>query len=260
MSGGGPTPGRTAAFDAIAPTYDASRGGTARAAGFAGQLAPLLDPAEPVLDIGVGTGIVAAELTARGHRVYGVDLSPGMLAHARERLGPRVAVGDAGRLPVRTASVAQAVSTWLLHAGPDPRAVFREVARVLRPGGRYLVIPARGMRPTDDIGRIVGELEDRLDPSGTRQDGPALLAPLASAHGLAYEGTASERPTVFRVSPTDMARAIEGGRLFTGAWQVADADLPLVTHACARLRALPDPELPRVREMADFVMVFRRAG
>ncbi|MFD5325735.1 class I SAM-dependent methyltransferase [Streptomyces sp. NPDC127092] len=255
---GAPAAGGTAAFDAIAPDYDASRGGTARAAGFADQLAPLLDPAAAVLDIGVGTGIVAAELTARGHRVFGVDLSPGMLARARERLGARVAVGDAGRLPVRTASVTQAVSTWLLHAGPDPRAVFAEVARVLRPGGRYLVIPARGMRPTDDIGRIVGELEDRLDPGGTRQDAPGLLEPIAAAHGLRYEGRASERPAVFRVSPDQMARSIGGGRLFTGAWQVREEDLDLVAEACARLRALPDPELPRVREMADFVMVFRR--
>ncbi|MER7519435.1 class I SAM-dependent methyltransferase [Streptomyces sp. NPDC126499] len=248
----------TAAFDAIAPTYDASRGGTARAAGFAGQLAPLLDPAEPVLDIGVGTGIVAAELAALGHRVYGVDLSPGMLAHARERLGARVAVGDAGRLPVRTASVAQAVSTWLLHAGPDPRAVFREVARVLRPGGRYLVIPARGRQPDDDIGRIVRALEARLDPAATRQDAPDVLTPLAAAHGLTYEGPAGERPTVFRVSPTAMADSIATGRLFTGAWQLRDEDLPLVADACDRLRALPDPDVPRVREMADFVMVFRR--
>ncbi|MFI8521249.1 class I SAM-dependent methyltransferase [Streptomyces sp. NPDC085481] len=250
--------GRTAAFDAIAPTYDATRGGTARAAAFAEQLAALLDPAEPVLDIGVGTGIVAAELTARGHRVCGIDLSPGMLAHARARLGARVAAGDAGRLPVRTGSVAQAVSTWLLHAGPNPRAVFGEVARVLRPGGRYLVIPARGMRPGDDIGRVVGELEDRLDPEAARQDGPQVLAPIAAAHGLVYEGTASERPTVFRVSPEQMARSLAGGRLFTGAWQVGEEHLGLVAEACERLRALPDPQVPRVREMADFVMVFRR--
>ncbi|MER8048191.1 class I SAM-dependent methyltransferase [Streptomyces sp. NPDC094032] len=255
-----PPPARTAAFDAIAPTYDASRGGPARAGIFAEQLAPLLDPAEPVLDIGVGTGIVAAELTALGHRVYGVDLSPGMLAHARDRLGARVAVGDACRLPIRTGSATQAVSTWLLHAGPDPRAVFGEAARVLRPGGRYLVIPARGIRPADDIGQVVTELEDRLDPSGTRQDGPDFLAPLAAAHGLSYEGAASERPTTFHVSPEEMAAALAGGHLFTGAWQVTETDLPLVEEACARLRALPDPELRRVREMADFVMVFRREG
>ncbi|MCX4540070.1 class I SAM-dependent methyltransferase [Streptomyces sp. NBC_01565] len=249
----------TAEFDEIAPVYDASRGGTARAAGFADQLAPLLDPARPVLDIGVGTGVVAAELVARGHRVCGLDLSPGMLALARGRLGQRVAVADAGRLPVRDASVSQAVSTWLLHTGVDRAAVFREVARVLRPGGRYLVIPARGIRPTDDIGRIVNDLEDRLDPGGTRQDGPRALAPTADAHGLVYGGTASERPATFEVSPRQMADSLSGG-LFTGAWPVSGADLPIVAEARTRLLALPDPTTPRVRHMTDFVMTFTRTG
>ncbi|MET9542254.1 methyltransferase domain-containing protein [Streptomyces sp. NPDC006553] len=247
----------TAEFDAIAPGYDASRGGTARAAGFAEQLAPLLDPDLPVLDIGVGTGIVAAELAARGHAVYGLDLSTGMLTRALERLGPRVAVADACRLPVRTASVSQAVSTWLLHTGPDHGMVFDEVARVLRPGGRYLVIPAGGTRPTDDIGVVVGELEDRLDPLRTRQDGPWALAPIAEARGLVYRGAASERPTTFRVSPRAMARSLSGG-LFTGAWSVSGDATRLVAEAQERLLALPDPDVPRVREMADFVMVFEK--
>ncbi|MCZ0982168.1 class I SAM-dependent methyltransferase [Streptomyces diastatochromogenes] len=80
------------------------------------MLAPLLDPARPVLDIGVGTGIVAAELTARGTPCT-ASTSPRMLSRARAQLGARVAVGDASRLPVRSGSVDQAVSTWLLHAG-----------------------------------------------------------------------------------------------------------------------------------------------
>ncbi|MEU3845004.1 class I SAM-dependent methyltransferase [Streptomyces sp. NPDC028635] len=249
-----------AEFDHIAPVYDASRGGTDRAAGFADQLAPLLDPAQPVLDVGVGTGIVAEQLTARGHTVVGVDLSPGMLALARQRLGDRVAVGDACRLPVRTASVAQAVSTWLLHTGPDRTSVFREVARVLRPGGRYLVVPARGMRPADDIGRIVGALEDRLDPEGRRQDGPDHLVPVARAQGFQYAGTAAERPATFEVSPRAMAKSLAGG-LFTGAWQLeGEADFAAVAEAREQLLALPDPDTPRVRRMADFVMVFTRSA
>ncbi|GGY47333.1 class I SAM-dependent methyltransferase [Streptomyces tanashiensis] len=253
-----PSPRRQAAeFDEIAPVYDESRGGTARAAGFAEQLAPLLDPARPVLDIGVGTGIVAAELTARGHTVHGIDLSPGMLARAKARLGARVAVGDACRLPVRSGSVDQAVSTWLLHAGPDNRAVLAEVARVLRPGGRYLVVPAGGTRPADDIGLLVRELEDRLDPEGSRRDGPEWLAPIAAAHGLVYEGTASERPTSFQVSPRSMAGSLTRG-LFTGAWAVGGEAGRLVDETRSRLLALPDPDAPRVRESADVVLVFRR--
>ncbi|MER6098824.1 class I SAM-dependent methyltransferase [Streptomyces sp. NPDC001728] len=253
----GPT-SEVAEFDEIAPDYDASRGGTARAAGFAGMLAPLLDPARPVLDIGVGTGIVAAELTALGHSVQGLDLSPGMLALARARLGSRVAVADACRLPVRTGSVSQAVSTWLLHAGPDHGRVFDEVARVLRPGGRYLVIPAGGTRPTDDIGLVVGALEERLDPDRTRQDGPWTLAPIAEARGLVYRGRASERPMTFRLSARDMARSLSGG-LFTGAWAVRGAEAGrLVEETRERLLALPDPDVERVREMADYVMVFAK--
>jgi SAM-dependent methyltransferase len=250
------TPPGTAEFDTIAPTYDRSRGGTARAAGFADLLLPLLDPAHPVLDIGIGTGIVAAELTARGCTVAGVDLSVRMLAQARDRLGRRVAVADAGRLPVRTASVTQAVSTWLLHAGPDRRAVFAEAARVLRPGGRYLLIPARGRRPADDIGRIVNELEDRLDPEGTRRDDPETVAPTAEAAGFTCTGTAGERPVSFEVSPEGTAQSLRKG-LFTGAWPITDADLPLVEQACRRLRALPEPDRPR--RMSDFVKIFTRA-
>ncbi|MFH8621115.1 class I SAM-dependent methyltransferase [Streptomyces vietnamensis] len=246
-----------AEFDEIAPGYDESRGGTERAAGFAGMLAPLLDPARPVLDIGVGTGIVAAELAGLGHTVHGLDLSPGMLARARARLGARVAVADACRLPVRSGSVDQAVSTWLLHAGPDNRAVLAEVARILRPGGRYLVIPAGGTRPTDDIGVLVGELEDRLDPDGSRRDGPEWLAPIAAAHGLVYEGTASERPTSFAVSPRAMAESLTRG-LFTGAWAVGGEAMRLVDETRSRLLALPDPEVPRVRKSADVVLTFTR--
>ncbi|WP_159026531.1 class I SAM-dependent methyltransferase [Streptomyces vietnamensis] len=248
---------KAAEFDEIAPGYDESRGGTERAAGFAGMLAPLLDPARPVLDIGVGTGIVAAELAALGHTVHGLDLSPGMLARARARLGARVAVADACRLPVRSGSVDQAVSTWLLHAGPDNRAVLAEVARILRPGGRYLVIPAGGTRPTDDIGVLVGELEDRLDPDGSRRDGPEWLAPIAAAHGLVYEGTASERPTSFAVSPRAMAESLTRG-LFTGAWAVGGEATRLVDETRSRLLALPDPEVPRVRKSADVVLTFTR--
>ncbi|MFE0701623.1 class I SAM-dependent methyltransferase [Streptomyces sp. NPDC058872] len=254
-----PTSGK-APFDVIAPDYDASRGGTERAAGFADMLAPLLDPGLPVLDIGVGTGIVAAELSARGHLVHGLDLSPAMLARARDRLGPRVAVADACRLPVRTGSVEQAVSTWLLHTGPDHAQVFDEVARVLRPGGRYLVVPAGGTRPTDDVGRIVGDLEERLDPGRTRQDGPWTLAPIAEARGLVYRGRASERPVTFRISPRDMARSLSRG-LFTGAWAIGGEGADrLVEETRSRLLALPDPEVQRVREAADYVMVFAKPG
>jgi SAM-dependent methyltransferase len=246
-----------AEFDRIAKEYDESRGGAARAEGFAGQLAPLIDPSRLLLDIGVGTGIVAEELVRLGVRCVGVDLAPAMLSLARRRLGATVAVADAARLPIRSGAVTQALSTWLLHVVPDRRAVFAEVARVLAPGGRYYVIPARGQRPTDEIGEIVNELEDLLDPSRTRQDSPEVLAPVAESCGLRFLGPAAERLKTFDESPEDNAQALSTG-LFSGAWTGGAKAAAAVERACARLRELPEPDRPRTREVVDAVLVFER--
>ena len=84
---------------------------------------------------------------------------------ARRRLGPVVAVADAAHLPVADAAIEQAVSIWLLHLVADRAAVMAEVARALRPGGRYLVSSARvGVPPTDDIDRLVFDMRNQLDP------------------------------------------------------------------------------------------------
>lgn len=246
-----------AEFDKIAREYDESRGGSARAEGFADQLAPLLEPGRVLLDVGIGTGIVAEQLVRRGIQTVGVDLAPAMLSLARHRLGAAVAVADAARLPVRSSSVAQAVSTWLLHVVPDREAVFAEVARVLEPGGRYYVIPARGQRPTDDIGTVVNELEDLLDPLRSRQDGPEVLAPAAESCGLRYLGPFGQHAKVFEESPQDMAQALSTG-LFSGAWTGGTRATEATERACAKLRALPDPDRPRAREVIDAVLVFER--
>ena len=86
-------------FEPIADRYDATRGGEQRGQRTAANLAPLLDPAAPVLEVGIGTGIVALALRQLGFTVVGVDLSPAMAQRARRRLGPVVAVADAAQLP-----------------------------------------------------------------------------------------------------------------------------------------------------------------
>jgi ubiquinone/menaquinone biosynthesis C-methylase UbiE len=126
-------------FEPIADRYDATRGGDQRGRRTAANLAPLLDPAAPVLEVGIGTGIVALALRQLGLTVVGVDLSPAMAQRARRRLGPVVAVAHAAQLPVADAAIQQAVSVWLLHLVADRAVVLAEVARALRPGGRYLV-------------------------------------------------------------------------------------------------------------------------
>ena len=67
------------------------------------------------MEIGVGTGSIALPMTDAGHPVVGVDLSPNMLELAHQRLGARVAVGDAMMLPIRSGSVPNVVAVWVFQ-------------------------------------------------------------------------------------------------------------------------------------------------
>jgi demethylmenaquinone methyltransferase/2-methoxy-6-polyprenyl-1,4-benzoquinol methylase len=103
---------------------------------------------ERVLDVATGTGMVAAELLARSDcSVVGLDQSPEMLAAARARFAahgaggadaPRVELieGQAEELPFPDASFDALTFTYLLRYVEDPRATMRELARVVRAGGR----------------------------------------------------------------------------------------------------------------------------
>jgi demethylmenaquinone methyltransferase / 2-methoxy-6-polyprenyl-1,4-benzoquinol methylase len=94
-----------------------------------------------VLDVATGTGMVAAELLARVPcTVVGLDQSAEMLSAARARFAddPRVELieGEAEALPFADASFDAVTFTYLLRYVDDPPATIRELARVLRPGGR----------------------------------------------------------------------------------------------------------------------------
>ena len=98
---------------------------------------------ERVLDVATGTGMVAAELLARADcTVVGVDQSAEMLAAARARFAALDAArvelieGQAEALPFADASFDALTFTYLLRYVDDPAATMRELARVVRPGGR----------------------------------------------------------------------------------------------------------------------------
>ena len=95
-------------------------------------------PGQRVLDVATGTGLVAHELADRGADVVGLDQSEDMLAVARERLGDRVTFvrGEAERLPFADAEFDALTFTYLLRYVDDRAATMRELARVVRPGGR----------------------------------------------------------------------------------------------------------------------------
>ena len=96
-------------------------------------------PDDRVLDVATGTGMVAAELVLRYRcRVVGLDQSDDMLRVARSRTGvfEDLVVGRAERLPFPDAAFDHLTVTYLLRYVDDPAAVMRELARVVKPGGR----------------------------------------------------------------------------------------------------------------------------
>ncbi|MHB8491610.1 MAG: class I SAM-dependent methyltransferase [Solirubrobacteraceae bacterium] len=104
---------------------------------------------ERVLDVATGTGLVGAALVRRyGCQVVGLDQSPEMLARARARAAadPRLAShttlveGTAERLPFADGEFDHLTFTYLLRYVDDPGATLRELARVVRPGGRIAAL------------------------------------------------------------------------------------------------------------------------
>ncbi len=99
-------------------------------------LAP--QPGEKILDIGCGTGHLAAKIAESGAEVTGVDRSPEMVRQAREAYpGIRFEVADATKIPLDGGFDA-VFSNATLHWIKEPEQVAAEIARLLRPGGRLV--------------------------------------------------------------------------------------------------------------------------
>jgi SAM-dependent methyltransferase len=108
-------------------------------------LAGGLEP--PLLEIGCGEGNNLLRFAAVGART-GVDLFPKKLAFAAdEQPETRFAAADAAHLPFADAAFASVFVRDLLHHVQEPRAVLREVVRVLRPGGRFVLLEPNGRNP-----------------------------------------------------------------------------------------------------------------
>lgn len=250
-------------FDRIADDYDATRGGTGRGSVIAAELTALLEPYParvPLLEIGVGTGIVAQPLTAAGRDVVGFDLSARMLRHAFARLGPRVARADAGRLPLADASVPVAYSVWVLHLVADVAEVLAEVARVLAPSGVYAVVCSRGYRhDATDTEALNRRLHDALDAPQGRQDSPDRLAQLGRPAGLSARETRWVRAEAFAATPNDDADRLQA-RAWSALWDLDDAAwVRHVQPVIDELRALPEPNRAREHPVEHAVVVLTKA-
>jgi SAM-dependent methyltransferase len=101
-----------------------------------------------VLDAGCGTGSLAALVAADGHRVCGVDLAPRMVERARAKLAGaglrgRFVVGDAAAPPFREGSFDVLLCRHVVWTLPEPERALRAWVRLLRPGGRLVLVEGR---------------------------------------------------------------------------------------------------------------------
>lgn len=114
-----------------------------------------------VADLGCGTGVQTAELSRFVKKVYAIDNSEAMLAAARERVAGvknvEVLEGDLSALPLPDASCDAALLVLVLTYLDDPTAVLGEMRRILKPGGRGVIVDLL-RHDRDDFRRRMGQV------------------------------------------------------------------------------------------------------
>lgn len=149
---------------------------------WADRLHAWLPPAcADVADLGCGTGSLSVLLAEGGHRVTGLDLSPEMLRQARRkaerhRVDVALVEGDAADPALPPASYDVVLCRHVLWALPDPAAALARWRRLLRPGGRLVLVEGRwatgGGLTADEVRELLRPLTTRVEVQ--RLEDPAL--------------------------------------------------------------------------------------
>jgi ubiquinone/menaquinone biosynthesis C-methylase UbiE/DNA-binding transcriptional ArsR family regulator len=167
----------------------------------------LIDPTLVVGDLGCGTGQLTETIAPYVRRVIAVDGSADMLDAARTRVGERPNVdirqGDLEALPLQAGELDAAMLFLVLHYSPDPGRALAEVGRVVKPGGRLLVVdmlPHEREEYQHQMGHIwlgfserqmsrfltgagFDDIRMRVLPEDPDARGPALFAAVATRDG-----------------------------------------------------------------------------
>lgn len=136
-------------FEEVGPDWDALRRVFGDDILRARAITALVAPPLRVADIGTGTGVLALELARLGLEVVGIDRSEAMLEAARQKWAHEakhaqgsleLLPGDAHALPLPDASVDAAFAHMVLHSLEEPERAVREMARIVKPGGRVVLV------------------------------------------------------------------------------------------------------------------------
>jgi len=194
-------------FATAAGGWDRLRQGLFGDAFYLWAVVGLIDPGLVVGDLGCGTGQLTETIAPYVRRVVAVDGSADMLDAARRRLAALDNVelrrGELEALPLAAEELDVAMLSLVLHYSPDPQRALEETARVVRPGGRLLVVdmqPHEREEYQQQMGHVwLGFSEKQISrfltgagfddvrvrplPADPDAKGPALFAAVASRRG-----------------------------------------------------------------------------
>lgn len=205
-------------FQQVASHYDNLHLHTPAVSQAVGQaLIGLVGAGRCFLEIGIGTGRIAAPVVQAGGDVVGIDISLGMLQVAQARHLDQLAVADMMALPFADASFDAVLAVHVLHHASDWRLAMRECARVLRRGGWF----------------IEGRDWSAPDACSTRIRGKMREVIMSLSPGIRPPGTGAARQQFLaRLGATPHAEVIGA------TWQDAAAPADVI----ASMRARNDPE------------------
>jgi SAM-dependent methyltransferase len=161
-------------------------------------------------------------------------------------------------MAIATAGVAHAVSVWVVHSVADPVRLFHEAARVVVPGGLYVVCTNQRPAPDDEVGRIMAEMAARVDArrGATRPRAVTVDEVLGWAAAAGFRGTVHKRRRQWTSTPHEELQAI-AHRQWPALRELEEAAIEEVSRpAIDALEAMPATDIIR-RAVAELVVLRR---
>jgi arsenite methyltransferase len=188
-----------------------------------------LRPGEVVLDLGAGAGLdcfIAGPRVGPSGRVIGVDMTSDMVLRARRNLATyrersgldnvEFRLGEIEHLPVPDSSVDVVISNCVLNLSPDKPQVWREIARVLKPGGRVAISDVALLAPLpaeirENVEALVGCIAGAVMISQTEQMAAdaGLIDILSRPRPAFVEAMVNQDDPLFRSISNELVASVE---------------------------------------------------